>query len=438
MTKTMMRRRTASTLLLGLLASCSTPKPKIIGTQIPVLPDTDALAVAPDAPPVSVPPATQLDAWPVTLANAAHAPGNVAGPTTLGDRWAASAGTGGAYSRPLPASPLIADNQAFTLDANSNVSAFSLTDGSRIWHTNTRPKHAAEQPIGGGIAYDSGKIYASTGFGELIALDAGSGKILWRQTLDFLPRNAPAIGAGLVAVVVQNDLLLSFDAATGTPGWRFLGRVGDPAAATVAITGPAAIGDGILVAGFSTGTLAAIDVNSGTPLWEQNLASSYGQASSLDFADVVAAPVIAGGVVYAIGLGNTAMAIDLHSGVKVWSHSAAGNQPFCLAGGFAYLLDNTQTLSAIHADDGLVSWQTQLPLYHKPKKKKQPILWSGPTLVNGQLLVTSDYGDLLAVDAVTGQTGATTKLQGPADMPPIAAAGLLLQLTRNATLTAYG
>jgi outer membrane protein assembly factor BamB len=183
--------------------------------------------------------------------------------------------------------------------------------------------------------------------------------------------------------------------------------------------------------------LAALDANSGTPVWEQSLASSDGQASTLDFSDIVAAPVIANGVVYAISLGSTALAVDLHSGVKVWSHNAAGTQPFCLAGGFAFVLDKTQTLSAIHADDGLVSWSLQMPLYEHPKKKKKPLLWAGPVLVNGTLLLTNNQGDVALVDAVAGTITAKAKLNGPADMAPIAAGGVLLQLTRDAKLTAY-
>lgn len=437
MTKTMMRRRTASTLLLGLLASCSTPKSKIIGTQIPVLPASDALSVAVDAPAVSVPAAVVADAWPVAMANAAHAPGNVAGPTGMTPRWHASIGAAGGYGRPLSASPVSAGLHVFTMDANADIRAFGLNDGTQAWHTNTRPKHASEQNIGGGIAFDSGKIYASTGYGELLALDAASGNILWRQPLDLPPRTAPAISGGMVAVVVQNDLLLTFDAGSGAPGWRFIGQVGDPPAATVAVAGAPAFADGILVAGFSSGTLAALDVNSGTPLWEQSLASSFGQASSLDFSDIVAAPVIANGVVYAVGLGNTALAVDLHSGAKVWSHAAASTQPFCLVGDFAYFLDETQTLFAIHADDGLVSWSLQLPPFHEPKKRKEPVLWAGPVMVDGKLVLVSDYNAVALVDPVAGSVISLGKLTAKADITPIIAGGLLLQLTRDAVLTAY-
>jgi outer membrane protein assembly factor BamB len=433
----MMRRRTALTLSLGFLASCTHPQPKIVGTQIPVLPVANGMDVAVDAPAVRVPPAAALASWPQSLVNAAHAPGNIAGPTGLVRHWSASVGESGGYRQPLQASPLIAGGFVFTMDAAGAVSAFAVSDGSRAWRTTTQPKHASEQNIGGGIAYDSGTVYASTGYGDLLALSADNGKILWRQKLDFPARTAPLVAGGLVALVVQNDLLLTFDATSGTPGWRFTGTPVANTNAFVAIAGAPAYADGILVAGFSTGTLAALDANSGAPLWEQNLASSYGSASPLDFSDIVAAPVIANGVVYAIGLGNTAMAVDLHSGATVWTHSAAGTLPFYVAGEFVYVLDKSQMLYAVHADDGLVSWSLQLPLFHNPKKQKDPIQWTGPVMVNGTLLATNDWGQIAVVDPVSGQIKSCAKIAAPADMAPIAADGLLLQLTRDATLTAY-
>lgn len=439
MTDYMMRRRTAlTTLSLGLLASCSDTKPKIIGLQVPVLPDTGSLAVAADAPGVSLPPARALASWPQPLANAAHAPGNVAGPTGLSPHWTASVGMGGGFRQPLLASPVMAQGMVFTLDANATVSAFSAADGSRVWHAATRPPHTSEQNIGGGLAYDGGRLFVSTGYGQLIAMDAGSGKVLWRQTLDYPARTAPMIAESLVALITQNDLLVTFDAHSGTPGWRFTGEVGTPGSTAVAVTGAPAFADGIIVAGFASGSLAALDANSGTPVWEQSYASAFGQASSLDFSDIVGAPVIANGVVYAISLGNTVMAVDLHSGAKVWTHSASGTQAFCLAGDFAFLLDHTQTLFAIHADDGLVSWALQMRPFHNMKKKTGPVQWAGPVMVNGMLVLTSNDGEIAFVDAVQGALKTTAKLAGKvADLPPIAAGGLLLQLTRDGKLTAY-
>lgn len=205
----------------------------------------------------------------------------------------------------------------------------------------------------------------------------------------------------------------------------------------VSVIGAPAFADGIVVAGFSTGLLAAIDAKSGMPIWEQSLAAGFGQASTLDLSDIVATPVIAGGVVYALNLDGTFMAVDLHSGAKVWTHGAAGMQPPAASGGFLFLLDAEAKLYAVHADDGLVCWSVSLPAYKNEKKKKHPIIWAGPLLVNSTLVAVNNIGEAVLVDAITGSIKQTVKLDAPADMPPLAVNGMLLQLTRNGRLTSY-
>jgi outer membrane protein assembly factor BamB len=437
MTNSMLKRRAALTLSLAALASCSTPKSAIPGVQTPVLPPAAGLDVAVDAPTVTVPAPVALTDWPQVLAGPAHAPGNIAGSTGLTRAWTAKIGAPGGYRQPLTSSPLLAQNMVFTMDSDGAVAAFAVDTGNRVWRTITRPKHVSAQPLGGGIGFDSGVIYASTGYAEVLAIDAASGVIKWRQPLDFPARSAPTIAGGIVALVTQNDLLLTFDSVSGAPGWRFTGKVTD-AATSVAAAGAPAFDSGILVAGFASGTLAALDAASGTPVWEQSMASPYGQASPLDFSDVVAPPVIAGGVVYAVSLGQTALAIDLHSGAKVWERSVSGTQAVYLAGGFAYLLDVDQQLAAIHADDGLVCWSLQLPNFRNMKTQKGPRSFSGPMMIDGQLAFTTSRGELATVDPAAGRLGQISKLaDGPIDLPPIAAGGRMLVLSRDAVLTAY-
>jgi outer membrane protein assembly factor BamB len=435
-----MRRRTAaqSLLLAGLLTACSKTKPKIEGVQIPVLMSDTGMDVAPDAPAVTLPPAMPLASWAQTLANAAHAPGNIATPLGLKTLWTADTGAKGGYRQPLTASPLVAQNAVFTLDADATIRAFPATGGEALWHFNTRPKHAGEQNLGGGLAWDNGTVYASTGYGEVVALNAASGSLLWRQPLSFPARTAPLVAGGLVAVITLDDLMQTFDATSGTPGWDFSASPGAPNTTAVGISGAPAYADGIVVGGFSNGLLAGIDAKSGTPLWEQSLAAGSGQTSSLDFSDIVASPVIADGVVYAINLSGSFMAVDLHSGVKVWTKGVAGTQAPMLSNGFAFLLDKSQRLYALHVDDGLVSWSTQIPGFRNMKKQKTPMLWKGPLLVNGTLVLVNDYAEIAFVDAITGSLRSVEKYAGFADIAPVAADGMLLALTRDAKLTAYG
>jgi hypothetical protein len=58
-------------------------------------------------------------------------------------------------------------------------------------------------------------------------------------------------------------------------------------------------------------------------------------------------------------------------------------------------------------------------------------------MVNGALLLTNSFGEIAMADPVAGTITTISKLAGPADMTPIAAGGLLIQLTRDAKLTAY-
>ena len=162
MKKTLLSRRAAMTLPAGPLAlalsGCgdTNGKAKFTGTPIPVLPEANILAASPNAPPVNLPPPAPLPDWPQVLANPAHAPGNVVGPTGINQAWQAGIGTAGGYRQPLQASPIIAAGKVFTMDANGNVAAFSLRSGNELWRCYTRPKHNSEQNLSGGIAYANG------------------------------------------------------------------------------------------------------------------------------------------------------------------------------------------------------------------------------------------------------------------------------------------
>jgi hypothetical protein len=54
------------------------------------------------------------------------------------------------------------------------------------------------------------------------------------------------------------------------------------------------------------------------------------------------------------------------------------------------------------------------------------------------LAFTTSRGELATVDPVAGRLGQISKLaDGPIDLPPIAAGGRMLVLSRDAVLTAY-
>ncbi|MCG3102679.1 PQQ-like beta-propeller repeat protein, partial [Enterobacter sp. DRP3] len=76
---------------------------------------------------------------------------------------------------------------------------------------------------GGGLAYEGGRLYATSGFGELVALDAASGRGLWRQRVDAPIGGGPAVQNGVVYVLGRNDIGWAVRATDGKVLWQTAG-----------------------------------------------------------------------------------------------------------------------------------------------------------------------------------------------------------------------
>ncbi len=93
---------------------------------------------------------------------------------------------------PIPTSPprrWWAAGASIVLDSEAHVYAFDAADGQPVWDKRLAPKNGTDLPtlwgllgkpntieppqgMGGGVAYDDGKIFVTSGFGVLICMDA--------------------------------------------------------------------------------------------------------------------------------------------------------------------------------------------------------------------------------------------------------------------------
>ena len=76
--------------------------------------------------------------------------------------------------------------------ASISVSAFATSGGAPVWHVSTTPPSEKDQEgFGGGLAADAGRIYAATGYGIVVALDARTGNKLWEKNVEAPVRTSP-------------------------------------------------------------------------------------------------------------------------------------------------------------------------------------------------------------------------------------------------------
>ena len=433
-------RRAALLLTLG-ITGCSViddifspVKTPIAGTREPVSPVRRGLEIAPGkSRTAAVLPPTAVAEWPQPGGNAAHVPSH---PEIgrLVPAWTASVGEGTEYRQRITSSPVVAGGRVVAMDADGAVSAFDLASGHQLWSTVTRPKKDRSTNVGGGVSASGTRVWAATGRAELLALDAATGKVLWRQPLGTPARSAPTVAGGRLYVTTLEDKLLSFSADTGKPGWTYQ-------AATVQTTllGEAspAVAEGFVVAGFGSGDLIALRADDGALAWSDSIAGARAQTSLVDLSAVNASPVIASGRVFAIGAGGLFVCDDLRSGRRLWEREIGGSQMPWLAGDSLFVLTQDQVLAALDARDGQPIWADELERYHNVKNQSGPVRWVGPVLAGYQLIVASSDRQIAGFRAGNGKLIGSTRLPAPISLRPITAGGFLLVLDDEGSIRAF-
>ena len=406
-------------------------KKPIPGNRIPVLAAARGMRID-SIEPVVLPPVETNPAWLQYGGLVSHVGGNLAGGLTRA--WSSNIGRGGDYRTRLTAQPLISGGQVYTMDTDCAVTAFQLATGQRIWHTKTRPKKNTTSNVGGGIAIADGEIYVASGLAQALALDLETGAIKWRTDIPAPARSSPTVTAEGMFLCTMDQQLIGLSRHDGKFLWSY--QATGVNTGTLGQAAPA-YAEGVLVAGFESGDLAAVRADSGTLVWTDNMGGVKGSATLSEFASVRGAPVIDGGLVFAVGLGGLLAALDLRSGRRVWQRDIAGSNTPWIAGDFMFLVDTEQKVGAIDKNDGTVHWVEDLPRFNNPKRTRGLITWYGPSLVGGKLVLVSDKGKMAVLDPISGALVTSTNLEDTASLAPVAAQGYVFVLTDDATLTAY-
>jgi outer membrane protein assembly factor BamB len=81
-----------------------------------------------------------------------------------------------------------------------------------------------------------------------------------------------------------------------------------------------------------------------------------------------------------------------------------------------------------------VKWVKTLPSYGNEKKHRDPLVWRGPVLANGQLLVVGTHGKMMVFSPRDGSEVTTVDIPENISDAPVVAGGRLYFLTQDAKL----
>jgi outer membrane protein assembly factor BamB len=426
--------------LLALCTACGTKTEigtKLKGDRLPVLTFEQSIEVDPalrDVPITLPPPYTNAD-WPQSGGSPGKSMVHVIVDESLSKLWEQSIGDGDSRQRKLLATPVVAGGKLFAIDTKSQITALDAMTGRLLWRRPIKvAKRSGNVAFGGGVAVGDGTVFATTGYGVTVALDPATGAEKWRHDLDIPLRGAPAFANGKVYVVTQDNQLVALSADKGTQLWDAVAIVENAGLLGAA---PPAIADDTLVIGYSSGELNAIKTDTGQVTWQDNLARTARLTALASLTDIDASPVIDRGRVFAIGHGGRMVALDLATGERVWERSLGGVSTPWVAGDFLFTVTTDGEVVALTRRDGRIRWVTQLQRYEDVAGRKGRVAWQGPILASDRLLLTSSNGDVASLSPYTGELLASTKMGDGSWLPPIIANGVMYVLTSAGKVIAY-
>ena len=420
-------------LAVAALAACEREE-TLPGPRFDLRPDSEV--AAPDVTRIALPPAVARADWTHKAANPAHDPGHAALAFPLEPLWRARIGEGEGRRHRIYADPVVSGGRVFAMDSRAGLTAVSL-GGRTLWSRDLTPPEDREgDASGGGLAVAGGRVYATTGFGEAVVLDAATGGLIWRQDLQAAALGAPTVLGDTVYVVSRDSRGWALDLQTGRILWEVTGV---PSAA--GIDGGAAPAADARLAYFPMNSteLVAVERESGTRAWTTpviggRLGRAYGNID-----DITGDPVLEGGVVYVGNPTGRTMALDAESGEQLWMAREGAMSPPVVAGGSVFVVSDTNELVRLDASTGARVWATQLPLFttERIRRRKGVYAHYGPTLASGRLLVASSDGYVRAFDPSTGALVAAAELPGGAASNPVVANNMLFVTDADGQLNAY-
>jgi outer membrane protein assembly factor BamB len=252
-------------------------------------------------------------------------------------------------------------------------------------------------------ATDGSNIYAASQDGNVIAVDAVSGKQRWKIKLKIELSAGPGVGEGAVAVASKNGNIILLDAKTGVETWRvFVGgetlaqpliREGlviaqsidnrlralslfdgkqkweleqsVPALTMRGASSPVMVG-GNVIAGFDNGRLLAVDVESGDIEWDSMLSMPTGRSDLDRLADVDGSIAWVGQDIYAAGYQGRVTSLAAESGQVLWAREISTQVGVSADWNSVYTTREDGELVAMSRNNGAEIWRNDDLLRRDP------------------------------------------------------------------------
>lgn len=363
---------------------------------------------------------------------------DIASPIAVSKLWDVNLGKG-ERKLWLRQRPAVEGNRVYAVNDTGEVLALDAATGKQVWIANAVTvertgswikfwqRETTEAGLTGSPGVGNGLVVVGGRNGEVVAFSSDTGEKRWSAKVTSEVLSAPRITGNRVIVRSNDGRVFGFDPADGTRKWVF--DRGLPALSVRGNSSPIG-GNGLTFIGYDDGSLVALRDEDGLQVWEQAVAEPDGRTELERMADIDGELVLDGDQLYAASYHDKIVALSAANGQPLWTYDAGSYSGLAVTADKVLVTDKAGDVWALDRASGTSSWKQNVL---GKRQLTTPV-------VHGEYLVVGDlegYLHWLRID--TGVVAGRARVERAAlrGTPQVAADGVLYAQSNEGTLAAY-
>lgn len=270
-------------------------------------------------------------------------------------------------------SPTLDGDHVYAAGAVGNIVKVDANTGKQIWQVN------ANEKLSGGVGVGGGLVLLGAENGSVLAYSY-AGKLVWKSHLSSEILSAPQYDNGTVVVRTGDSRIYGINADDGSRKWVY-----ERATPVLSLRSSAGVvvDREVVYAGFAGGKLIAIRADNGKLLWEASVAQPKGVTEIERIADITSLPFVDGPLIYAVAYQGRIAAIDRVTGRVVWNRDIS-------------------SLNGLSADEAKIFVSHAIGSVYSLEYTTGKTFWRQAELKNRQLTTPLAISDVVAVGDLEG------------------------------------
>jgi outer membrane protein assembly factor BamB len=266
----------------------------------------------------------------------------------------------------------VADGKLYAASVDGVVAALDANSGKTLWRNKT------DYEFSGGPNVDGDVVVAGTLNGEVVAYEAGTGAPRWNTTVSAEVVSAPALSLGTAVVRSNDGHLFGLNAKDGSRLWTY-DRTTVPLL-SLRGNGAPLIDGSVVYDGTDGGKVLALRLDNGATIWEQRVSLAEGKTEVERLSDSDGGLTIDGGVLFAAGQHGSVVAMAANLGRPQWTRDLSSYTGVAVSASQVYAVDNDSNVWALDRTSGSSMWKSDAFLHR----------WLSEPAAQGEYVVVGD------------------------------------------------